>query len=62
MDIAIKIVSAILGIISGVWAFHALNPYIFAVLAFLGGIAVGIIVYYVVERLLSELLSGTRRV
>lgn len=59
MDIAIKIVGVILGILAGVWTFHALNGALFAVLAFLGAVAVGVIVYYVVVRLLSEVLGNT---
>ena len=57
MDIAIKIVGVILGIVAGVWAYHAPNAVIFALLAFLGGVAVGIIVYYLVVRLLAEVLG-----
>lgn len=60
MDLAVKIVALILGIVAGVWAYHALNGVIFAVLAFLGGVAVGIIVYYVVLRLLGEVLGAPK--
>lgn len=60
VDVAVKIVAIILGIVAGVWAFYALNGVIFALLALLGGIAVGILVYWLVVRLLAEVFGGTR--
>lgn len=60
VDLAVKIVAVILGIVAGVWAYNALNQVVFAVLALLGGIAVGILVYWVVVRVLGEVLGAPR--
>ena len=61
VDIAVKIVAVILGILAGVWTYHAINAVTFAVLALLGGIAVGILVFALVVKGFNEVF-GTPKV
>lgn len=58
-DLAAKLLGIVLGIVAGIATFHWLNPYIFAFLAFLAGIAVAILVYVLVVRLVAD-VTGSR--
>lgn len=57
MSTAIKILAVILGIVAGVQSYPWLNSFLLAFLAFLGAVAIGVIVYFVAERLLREILG-----
>lgn len=54
---AVKIVAVLLGFVAAVASFPWLNEYMFAVIALIGAIAVGVVVYLVVLNLLSDLTS-----
>lgn len=56
MELATKIVGAILGIIAAVMVFPYFNQYIWAFLALLGAVAVGVLVYIGVVKLVAALL------
>lgn len=58
---AIKVVSAILGFIAAVLVYPWFNQYVFALIAFLGAIAVGIIVYVVATNVIAGLVNDSRR-
>lgn len=51
MELAVKVVAAILGFIAGVLIYPWFNAYVISLIALLGAIAVGVIVYVLVCRL-----------
>lgn len=58
---AIKIVALILGFIAGVVSYPYYDQYILALLALIGAIATGIVVYLLVEAVLVRLFSEINR-
>ena len=58
---AVKVVAAILGFIAGVLVYPWFNQYVLALIAFLGAIAVGLIVYVVAENVIRGLIGDSRR-
>ena len=58
----VKIVAAILGFIAGVLVYPWFNQYVLALIAFLGAVAVAIIVYIVAENVIRGLIGDSRRV
>lgn len=52
---AVKLISALLGVIAGIIAYPWLNQYLLAVIAFLGAIALGVVVYMILVNALSDL-------
>lgn len=58
---AIKIVAAILGFIAAVLVYPWFNTYVIALVALIGAIAVGIIVYLLAVNVISGLLGESRR-
>lgn len=59
-DVAIKVLAFIAGLVAAVWSFPYLNGYVFAVLAFLGAVAVGVLVGLLVDRGLRYLFGSLR--
>ncbi len=60
MDLAIKVVSIALGIVAAVASYPYLNRYMLAILAFIVCIAVGFLVFVLVERVLNYIFANTR--
>ncbi len=58
---AVKIVAAILGFIAAVLVYPWFNTYVIALIAFIGAVAVGIIVYLLAVNVISGLLGESRR-
>lgn len=54
---AVKLVSALIGLIAGIVAYPYLDRYLLAVIAFIGAVAVGVVVYMILVNILSD-LSG----
>lgn len=54
---AVTIVALIAGFIAGVVSYPYLDVYLLGLFAFIGAVAVGIIVYLIVLRLLAELVN-----
>jgi hypothetical protein len=52
---AVKLVSALLGLVAGIVAYPYLDKYLLAVIAFIGAIAVGVVVYMILVNVLSDL-------
>lgn len=55
---AVKIVAALIGFIAGVMSYPWLDKYLLALVAFVGAIAVGIVVYMLLVNLLADLSNG----
>lgn len=58
MGVAIKLVGVVVGIVAAVASYGWLNKYMLALLALVGAIAFGIIVYSLVVRALHEILNA----
>ena len=56
MELAAKIVGAILGLIAAVMVFPYLDAYVWALVALAGAVAVGVLVYIGVVKLIAALL------
>lgn len=57
-EFAIKVLGVVFAILVGVWSYGYLNELVFAILALLGAIAIGVIIYFITVKLLAELLDG----
>jgi hypothetical protein len=58
---AIKIVAALIGFIAGVLSYPYYDRYVLALIAFIGAIATGVVVYALAEAALVRLFSEVRR-
>jgi hypothetical protein len=58
MELASKIVGAILGIIAAVLVYPYLDVYVWAVVAFLGAVAVGVLAYLATVKLVNTVLRS----
>lgn len=61
MELASRIVAILLGLIAGIVSFPYLNTYLVAILALIGAIAIGVLVFGVVDRLLGGYFGPRRR-
>jgi ABC-type Fe3+-siderophore transport system permease subunit len=57
---AVKIVAALLGFISGVLVYPWFNQYVIALFAFFGAVAVAVIVYLIACNVISSLIGESR--
>lgn len=53
----IKIVGILLGFVAGVASYPWLNQYMFALIAAIGAVAIGIVVYLIVVNILKDLTT-----
>lgn len=60
MDLVIKILSFILGLVAAVAVYPYLDEYLVGILAFIGAVLTGLIVSVLAERGLATLLATTR--
>ncbi len=58
MELAIKIISAILAFIAAAWSYYALNNLIWAVIAFVGAVAIGVIIYALAVKVISDIVKS----
>jgi len=56
MELATKIIAAVLGVIAAVLVFPYLDAYVWGLIALAGAVAVGVLVYIGVVRLIAALL------
>lgn len=61
MDVAAKVVAAVLGFIAAVASYPYFDAYVVALLALAAAVAVGVLVYVLVERLIASLVGPHRR-
>lgn len=55
---AVKIISALLGFIAGIIAYPYLDRYLLGIIAFMGAVAVAVVVYMILVNALSDLTNG----
>lgn len=57
----VKILSAILGLIAGLLVYPWFDQYVLAIIAFLGAICVGVVVYLVCVNVINGIIGESRK-
>lgn len=61
VEVAVKVLAVIVGFVAGVWAYPYLNEVVFALLAFVGAVAVGVVVGALALYFFNWLLGTVKR-